>query len=92
MIKFKTQHALGWSSWCVLFLCANPPCAKLLTLLSWSPTSFENNLLSVVLPMCSDGTRHDVWQNAIVDKLLDYLALALCRASRQYALGNAYWA
>ena len=45
-----------------------------------------------VLPMCSDGTRHDVWQNAIVDKLLDYLALAMCRASRQYALGNAYWA
>ena len=86
----KTQHALGWSSWCALFLSANPPCAKLLSR-TWSPTSFENNLMFCHCAVMA-VTRHDVWQNAIVDKLLDYLALALCRASRQYAVGNAYWA
>ena len=86
----KTQHALGWSSWCVFFLCANLPCAKLLSR-TWSPTSFENNLMFCHCAVMA-VTRHDVWQNTIVDKLLDYLALALCRASRQYAVGNAYWA
>ena len=67
------------------FLSANPSCAKLL-----SRTSFQNNLLCVVFCQCAVMAL--VWQNAIVDKLLDYLALALCLASRQYAVGNTYWA
>ena len=58
-------------------------CAKLLVAYFF----WEQLAVPHVLPMC---TGHDVWQNAIVDKLLDYLALALCQASRQYAVGNAY--
>ena len=89
----KTQHALGWSSWCALFFyvqtlpvpnsCPELGCLLLLRTTWCSSIVQWWQWLDMML---------DVWQNAIVDKLLDYLALAMCRASRQYAVGNAYWA
>ena len=65
----------------------SPHTASLIDDLTVAYFFWEQLAVRHVLPMC---TWHDVWQNAIVDKLLDYLALALCLASRQYAVGNAY--